>query len=184
MIEEERRIAAALAAGDARAALPLLIHRYGEEVYRRCRRLLGTDADADDVSQTVFLQAFEAIQRGCQVENPGAWLRGIARHRCLDKLVGRRRDPLLIEEEELERVPDADSLDPFAIDPGMSQALDECLDRLDPRSRVAVLLRFNDQLSYEAIGQLTGDRPGALRVRVSRALIALRECMEKKGGTP
>lgn len=180
--QEERRIADALAAGDARAALPLLIDRHGGRIYRYCRRMLGADAEADDASQMVFMQAFEAIRRGARVENPIAWLLGIARHRCFDRLDGRRRAPVLLDAEELERMIDADvpgGGQPR--DPGIRQSLDECLDELDPRSRAAVLLRHHDHLPYDSISQMTGDRPGALRVRVARALVLLRRCLEKKG---
>jgi len=183
--QDELRIAAAVDAGDARTALPLLMDLYGERVYRYCRRLLGADAEAEDASQVVFMQAFEAIRRRSQVVSPGAWLLGIARHRCLDRLDRRRRGPVLVEAEELERVMDADEPGQGqAGDPRVRQALDECLDELDARSRAAVLLRHHDHLPYEAIGQLTGDRPGALRVRVARALPLLRRCLERKGGAP
>jgi len=182
---EDRRIEAALAAGDAQAALPLLMDRHASSVYAYCRRMLGVDADGDDVSQIVFMQAFEAIRRGARVDKVRAWLLGIARHRCLDRLAGRRRGPVLVATEDLERAIDADApAEAPALDPGASQALDECLDALGARSRVVVLLRFHDQLSYEAISELTGDRPGALRVRVARALPALRGCLEKKGRAP
>lgn len=180
---EERRIAAALAAGDARAALPLLMDRHGERIYRYCRRMLGADAEAEDASQMVFMQAFEAIRRGAKVENPGGWLLGIARHRCLDRLDRRRRAPVPVDAEELERMIDTDAAGPGQPgDPRVRQSLDECLDELDARSRAAVLLRHHDRLPYDDISKMTGDRPGALRVRVARALPLLRRCLEKKGG--
>ena len=183
--EEDRRIAATLEARDARAALPLLMDRHGPTVYRYCRRMLGADADGEDVSQIVFMQAFEWIQRGRQVDNVRGWLLGIARHRCLDRLAGRRRSPVLVETGELERALDAEAPVelPFR-DPRARQALEDCLDELDARSRMVVLLRFQDQLSYDDISKLTGDRPGALRVRVARALPALRGCLERKGEAP
>lgn len=183
--EEERRVAAALRAGDAHAALPLLMDRYGVTVYRYCRRMLGLDADGDDVPQIVFMQAFEAIQRRAPVENVRAWLLGIARNRCIDRLHKRRRGPLLVEEGELERATDdIEPHEPPLDNPRARQALDACLDTLDARSRAVVLLRFHDELSYDSISRLTGDTPGALRVRVARALVALRRCMERKGEAP
>jgi RNA polymerase sigma-70 factor (ECF subfamily) len=183
--EAERRVTDALRAGDAHVALPLLMDRYGVAVYRYCRRMLGLDADGDDVSQTVFMQAFEAIQRRAPVENVRAWLLGIARNRCIDRLNRRRRGPVLVEEEELERATGDDGpREPPPGDPRAREVLDACLDKLDARSRAVVLLRFHDELSYESISRLTGDTPGALRVRVARALTALRHCMEKKGEAP
>ncbi len=183
--EEERRVADAVRAGDADGALPLLMVRYQLTVYRYCRRMLGNDADGDDVSQVVFLQAFEAIQRRAEVQSVRAWLIGIARNRCLDRLRRRRRSPLLVEDAELERIVDPDDPgEPPLGDPRAREVLDACLDKLEARTRAVVLLRFYDELSYDAISNLTGDTPGALRVRVARALVALRRCMERKGEAP
>ncbi len=181
--DEDRRIADAIAAGDARTAVALLINRDGERIYRYCQRMLGADAEAGDALQKVFLQAFEAIERRAKVDNPGAWLRGIARHRCLDGIDHRRRAPLLVNPQELQRMSDAHVAGgDQPLDPRLQQLLDECLDQLDPRSRTAVLLRYHDHLSYEEISGKTGDQPGALRVRVARAMQLLRACLEKKGG--
>jgi RNA polymerase sigma factor (sigma-70 family) len=182
--DEDRRIADAIAAGDARTVVPLLVDRYGERIYRYCRRMLDTDAEAEDASQMVFLQAFEAIERRrAKVDSPGAWLCGIARHRCLDGIDRRRRAPLLVDAEELERMIDASVPGrDQPLDPRLQQLLDECLDELDARRRTAVLLRHHDHLSYEDISGKTGDQPGALRVRVARALAILRRCLERKGG--
>lgn len=181
---EERRIDSAVAAGDADTALPLLMDRYGANVYRYCRRMLGTDADADDVSQIVFLQAFQAIRKRPRIDKVRGWLLGIARNRCLDRLQKERRGLVPLDREGMARLVDTGSDEPAVRDPGASRALDECLDQLDARSRMVVLLRFRDQLSYDEISEITGDQPGALRVRVARALPALRGCLEKKGGTP
>jgi RNA polymerase sigma-70 factor (ECF subfamily) len=180
-----RQLDDALGSGDADTATKILVELYGTAVYRYCRRMLGADADGEDISQTVFTQALQALRRKTPVENPRSWLLGIARHRCLDRLARRKTEPIPIEAEELERTMDRDPIDEILpLDPRTVQALDDCLDALDRRSRVVVLLRFQDHLSYEAIGKLTGDKPGALRVRVSRALFTLRRCLEKKGGLP
>jgi RNA polymerase sigma-70 factor (ECF subfamily) len=180
--EEERRLIDAVRAGDAEVALPLLMGRYQLTVYRYCRRMLGNDADGDEVSQIVFQQSLDAIQRRAQVQSMRAWLIGIARNRCIDRLRRRRRAPLLVDDAELERIPDPE--DPPLGDPRAREVLDACLDKLEARTRAVVLLRFYDDLTYDDISELTGDTPGALRVRVSRALVALRRCMERKGEAP
>ena len=170
-----------MAAGDARAALPLLIERYGLVVYRYCRRMLSDRSDGDDVSQIVFIHAFEVIQRRHPIDNLRAYLLGIARHRCLDRLAVRRSAPIPIDTRELERTLESDAPgDCPTSDPRICQALDECLDGLDPRSRTALLFRFHDGLAYAEISRLTGDRPGALRVRVGRALRMLRRSLERR----
>jgi len=94
----------------------------------------------------------------------------------------RRCAPLLIDTEELERAAECMALpdESLTSDPRLSEALDEALDELDPRSRTVLLLRFQDGLSYAEVSQLTGDRPGALRVRVARALRILRRSLEER----
>lgn len=180
--DAEARVAEHLAAGRAGAALELLVATHGEAIYGYCRRMLGSDAEGDDVSQIVFVQAYEALRGGTRVAAPRAWLFGIARHRCLDRLKARRRAPVPVADDALSRSVDAAALPPADLtDPRAVRALDECLDRLDARSRAVLLLRFHDELDYEEISAVTGDRPGALRVRVSRALPALRDCLEGKG---
>ena len=183
--EEERRVAAALRAGDAHAALPLLMDRYGVTVYRYCRRMLGLDADGDDVPQIVFMQAFEAIQRRAPVENVRAWLLGIARNRCIDRLHKRRRGPLLVEEGELERATDdIEPHEPPLDDPRARQALDACLDTLDARSRAVVLLRFHDELSYDSISGSPATRREPWQSPRARPPRLASRYMEKKGEAP
>lgn len=166
----------------ASAALDVLMRRHHPSVYRYCRRMLGDDADAMDVSQTVFLQALEAIRNGVVIENERAWLLGISRNRCLDRL--RRRSFVLADEDEMERILERAQEDgSMMLDPMTSSLLDDVLDTLDRRSRVVLLLRYYDDLSYDAISALTGDTPGALRVRVNRALRLLRRLLQLRGVT-
>lgn len=165
---------------DAESILSNLVGLHRDSVYRYCRRMLNQDADASDVSQMVFMQAFEALCKGVDVQNERAWLLGIARNRCVDRL--RRPGPELLDQEGLERVVDRDpGGDLVTSDSAARRALEDCLDALEPRSRAVLLLRFHDDLSYQEISALTGDSPGALRVRVARALPVLRGCLEKKG---
>ena len=185
----DARLHAALAAGEADIALPMLMQRYGAMVYRYSRRILGNDDGGRDVSQTVFLQAYEAIRRRSPIDNARSWLLGITRHRCLDQLDKRKRTPISVDDDALEQAMGSDrrdrscSIEVKMIERLDSKLLDDCMDGLDERSRMVILLRFHDDLSYDEISALTGDSPGALRVRVARALPALRRCLELKGVT-
>jgi RNA polymerase sigma factor (sigma-70 family) len=178
-------LANALEGGDHDLAMEILVDSHGEEVYRYCRRILGSSPDVDDVSQIVFVQAFQCMSELPRIRSPGAWLLGIARHRCLDHLRSGRRDVQILDGEDLCVVADR-HLDDQEVDedPRLCKVLDECLDRLDARSRAVLILRFRDELSYDEISRLTSDTTGALRVRLARALPALRRCLEEKGITP
>jgi RNA polymerase sigma factor (sigma-70 family) len=181
--EPDGALAAALDALDHRLAIEILVAQHGDHIYGYCRRMLGTDIEADDISQNVFAQAFQSLTDLVQVQNPRAWLSAIARHRCLDHLKARRRGPEIVGDAELHAAADSGLPGTPAVeqDPRVRKALDECLDRLDARSRALLVLRFYDELSYDDIGKLTSDTPGALRVRLARALPMLRRCLEHKG---
>jgi RNA polymerase sigma-70 factor (ECF subfamily) len=165
-------------------AIEILLTEYGDYIYGYCRRLLGNATEAEDVSQTVFTQAFQGLKNLSDVRLVQGWLRGIARHRCMDRLRARQRDFQVVPDDHLSLLADDQLAGPSDADPRIARALDDCMDRLDARSRQVLMLRFHDGLSFEEISDLTADTPGALRVRMSRALPALRRCLEGKGVRP
>jgi RNA polymerase sigma-70 factor (ECF subfamily) len=168
---------------DFRAALGLLMRAYGNEVYRFCLGLLHGREAAEDVLQTVFIDAFQALPAYEPRSTLRAWLHGIARHRCLDALKGSRRWATLVEpvSELPERADGTPGTDQLLATSRLSRALEDCLDGLPIHARETVLLRFRSQLSYEEMSVACGEKVGTLRVRVARALPLLRRCLEEKG---
>jgi RNA polymerase sigma factor (sigma-70 family) len=176
---------AALDAGNYSVAIEILLMLYGDYIYSYCRRVLGNATEAEDVSQTVFAQALQDLKDLSGPQVARLWLRGIARHRCMDRLRARRRDFQVVDNGDLCSLVDRQiAIAQGDSDPRIAKALDECLDCLDARSREVLVLRYHDDLSFDEISKLTSDTPGALRVRLSRALPALRRCLEGKGVQP
>jgi len=172
----------ALEAGNYRLAIEILVLQHGDYIYSYCRRFLGTATETEDVAQTIFTQALQSLKELSDPHLARVWLRGIARHRCLDRLRARRRDLEIIDDDELCVLADQQlSLAYAHNDPRIGRALDECLDCLDARSREVLILRFHDELPFEEISRLTSTTAGALRVRLMRALLTLRRCLESKG---
>ena len=181
----DSELKAAIEAGDDRAVMEILAVRYGEQVYRYCWRMLGNATDGEDVSQIVFVQAFQCLKSLPQVHSIPAWLLRIARNRCIDYLRAAERVPRTVRHIDLREVIDRIVGDDFdGHDPRVSKALDECLDRLDDKSRAVLLLRFRDGLTYSEISAVMSDTVAALRIRLVHALHALRRCLEGKGVRP
>ena len=179
----EQRALAALERGDREQALTLLMDAYGESVFRYCRRMVGDSDLANDVHQTTYVQAFEALPRFERRSSLRTWIFGIARHRCLDALKARRRRERRFE--VLDELPDQPALGAEQ-ETGLavrefSRGLERCLEGLTPASRTAVLLRYAEGFSYPEMASVCGDEPGTLRVRVARALPVLRGCLERQG---
>jgi RNA polymerase sigma-70 factor (ECF subfamily) len=179
----EAAILAAVERGDRRGAVDALMRLYGGETYRFCVSMLGDRALADDVHQTVFVDAYQALVSFAGRATLRAWLYGIARHRCLDAAKARRRwfarftsAPAAVE-AEADPGPSADGV---LEDRRRSDSLQRCLKALPPHVRVAVLLRYEDDLSYEEIGRMSRERAPAVQARVARALPVLRRCLAER----
>jgi RNA polymerase sigma-70 factor, ECF subfamily len=179
--EQAQALVVALRDRDSRKVMEILVSQHGKYVYRYCRRLLGSYVDSDDVAQTVFVQAFQGLADLPRIHSPRGWLIRIARNRCLDRLKALHRLNRRLDHNTHDVLDEVAADCVMNTDPGVIKRLDECLDRLDERSRTVLVLRFHDGLSFNEISDLTSDSVGALRVRLARALTALRKCLESKG---
>jgi DNA-directed RNA polymerase specialized sigma24 family protein len=63
----------------------------------------------------------------------------------------------------------------------IARVLDACLRELSAESRMAVLLRFQEGMTFEEMGRLCCEKPPTLQARVARALPVLRRCVQTKG---
>lgn len=176
---EEDDVDAAIASGERQRAFALLMSRYGEQIYRYAHTVLGDAAAAEEVRQQAFVEAYRDLPRFAGRSPVRAWLLKIVRNRCLDAAKAAKRwhvryknEPS--EEAELEDEELGDQLDRRRL----AQLIEGCLSALAPAAREAVVLRYQQELSYDEAAAITGERPGTLQQRVARALPVLRKCVE------
>lgn len=168
-------------------ALSELHRRYGKEVLDY---LVGMTRDPDlaaDVRQEVFLRAWRYADSYRHRGSVRGWLFVIARNERVDALQRRTRDRALSVAEptdERREDPPDQSPDPYRIVAGQErmERLQEALWDLSEPTRELLLLARVEGMTYRELGDLMGVSPGALRVRVSRALRALRDSMERMDG--
>jgi RNA polymerase sigma-70 factor (ECF subfamily) len=186
---DDAAVLAAVDRGDLEQALRLLMRTHGVAIYRYCASRLGAER-ADDVHQTVFIEAHRDLARFERRSSLRTWLFGIANHRCLDSLKIRGRHDRKFTPTEDPGVADP-SGDPSPFDDvsrdQLRKLLEGCLEGLAPATRDAVLLRYRDGFQYEEIARInregTGipeEKPGTLQQRVARALPVLRKCLERR----
>ena len=180
----EEQAAEALDQGDLRSTLTLLMECYGDEIYRHCRQVLGGDDLAADVHQTVFVQAYRDLARFGGRSSFRTWLYAIARNRCLDalKMHKRRRWRFLLGKAISDRPDPAPDVRDRLQTRSEAQAVDRALESLKPEVRIAVLLRYREELSYEEMAEVCGERAATLQARVKRALPKLKQALRKAGG--
>lgn len=183
--EADDDVLAMIRDGHLRAALERLMQRHGRAVYRYCVVAIGDATLADDIQQQVFIEAFRDLPRFAGRSSLQTWLLGIARHRVLDAAKRVRRTRAQVGDAAALELPDpqplaGDSLD----DAERAAAVAVCIDRLEEPARTAVLLHYQQGLTYEDMAGLCGEKPGTLQARVARALHRLRAMVEEQLGRP
>lgn len=167
--------------GDRERALGLLMDRYGDRVYRFAHAMTRDATIAEDVRQQAFLEAYRDFGRFERRALLRTWLFGIVRHRCLDATKLQRRWWRRFKNDP----PEDPELLPPDLDRGtMARLLMECLSRLQPRAREAVVMRYVEGLAYESASEITGELAGTIQQRVGRALPVLRRCLDSRLRAP
>ena len=181
--ESEAPARDALLRGDRRRALTLLMGWYGKTVYTSCCNILRDASKAEDALQTTFVQAFADLPRYRGQSSFRVWLLAIARHRCFDMLKSERREGAHLERPGtlVEVEADGPNTEEQLHIASIRKQMAHCLGKLSDEVREAIYLRFTEQLSYEEMATLTGERAATLQMRVARAMSGLRQCLEASG---
>jgi RNA polymerase sigma-70 factor (ECF subfamily) len=176
--QQDQDIVLAVQRGEARRALSLCAQRHGTSIGRLCMAMLGSQVDADDVTQETLLSAHQSFAEFRQQGSLRAWLLGIARNKCLQFLERHRR-----RGARLRLVRDqagAAVLEPEPLTLERARQARALLERVRPSHRDALLLRYCGELSFREIAAACGIEEATARKRVSRALLALRSTLEKE----
>jgi RNA polymerase sigma-70 factor (ECF subfamily) len=134
--------------------------------------------DAQDLIQDVFLVVSRKADTWTEGSNFLAWACTIARYEALHFARANKRAAVPLDADVLELLhsesPTVDFLE-TQID-----RLKECLQKLTPRARELVMLRYHAAEMPEAIAGKLNWTVGAVRVALSRAKVALRECINER----
>src|SRR5580658_5223091 len=152
-----------------------LYDRYASDVYRFAHWLTGNPHDASDITSETFVRAWTAPE-GPRLETVKAYLFTIARN--LHRRQWRRQSRL---EALDEATPDrAAQPDEAAVNRDEFQRTLEAVQTLPEIDRTVLLMRAEQELSYEDIAAATGLSPAAVRIRVFRARAKLATLLHPK----
>jgi len=183
--DEEQVLINRCLAGDAEAFRPL-VQRYQRVTFSVALRMLGSRADAEDVAQQAFADAYAALDRFHGDGRKRAfysWLLRIAINRAKDVLKSKKwtEQPLSADAEGGEAM--------FAHDPGSPEAhagqaedrrrLQAALLTLPPKYREVLVLKDVEGLAYEEIRPILRLSIPALKIRVIRARARMRAALEE-----
>ena len=184
MTQPEAGLVRRCLAGDEKAYREL-IEMYQPRIYSLALRMVRRAEDAQDVTQETFIRMFRALDRYDTQRPFAAWLFSIAARLSIDNLRRRKLQPLPLtqrghddEEYTLEIVDPAPLPDEAAARSEEEARTRVLIDSLPPHYRIVVLLRHQQDLSYEEISETLHLPLGTVKARIHRARALLKERIE------
>lgn len=173
-----------LAGVAADIAIPKLVEEHGGQLYRVALRFCGVPADAEDLVQQTFLQAFRKWHQYKGDAAPTTWLYTIAARQCERTRRRRSGEPTRLEslddllpskERRVVDLPDHDD-GPLTtqIRREAAEVLERSIARLPTKLRMAVVLKDIVELPVADVAKILGLKVATVKTRVHRARLMLR----------
>ncbi|AEI64754.1 RNA polymerase sigma factor [Corallococcus macrosporus] len=187
--EEDRELLSRAQDGDV-SAFEALVDAHRDKVYGLALRMTRSEADAAEITQDTFLSAYQHLKDFRGDAAFGSWVHRIAANHALMRLRHRRvaqaaeqelQGPEFTERGSLADYPQTDwsrDAEEKALDAELGTAIQQASDRLPEGYREVFLLKDVEGLSYEQIAEATGDSIPAIKSRLHRARLALREAID------
>lgn len=173
--------------GDQRACRDLVL-RYQRPVFSVLMRVVRRAEDAEDLAQETFVRMFRALDRYDPERPFTAWLFTIATRLAIDHLRRRRvqtvsltvTQPGSTEERDIDVEDPGLKPDEVTSNAEEERSTQDLIDSLPEHYRIVVLLRHQQDLSYEEIAQALNLPLGTVKARIHRA----RELLKKRIESP
>ena len=166
-------MAAAEASHVASRAVDDLYRQHRAKVYRYAYAVLGNHADAEDVTQTTFLNAYRALEQGVRPRKPSNWLLTIASNAIKQRFRQEQARPRQVELDEHVAGTESDDTGP-----SVGELL-AALSKIPPQQRQAIVLREFEGRAYDEIADILGTTTSALETLLFRARRSLARELEQ-----
>lgn len=171
---DEQLAALAAREGSDGPAFGELLRRQREPVWRICYRLMGSEHDAADAAQEVFVRLFFHRDKFAGRSKYATWAHSVAVRTCLALRRSRGRRQRRVGEasdEMIQREPAHESASAAADQLDLVQMLDT----LDEDDRALLVLKYAENYSHEELAEMFEISVSACKMRISRARERLKE---------
>jgi len=188
-VQDDRELLTRAQAGDM-SAFEALVGRHEEKVYGLALRMTRSEADAAEIAQDTFLSAYQHLSEFRGEAAFGSWVHRIAANNALMRLRRQKvvdivsddvAGPEFTERGSLAEAPESDwskRADDKIIEDELGRAIQAATDALPEGYREVFLLKDVEGLSYEEISEMVGISIPAVKSRLHRARLALREAID------
>jgi RNA polymerase sigma-70 factor (ECF subfamily) len=188
-LEQDAQLVQQCLQGDA-SAWEELVRRHTRRVFNLCYRFTGNSAEAEDMSQEVFLRVYRTIGSYHSAHGGFAtWMTSVTRNLLIDHYRRTKRDRITDSLEDAmpaveNKASSARRPDQLALQGELSRQVQTALTRLSPELREAVVLRDLQQLDYSEIQIVLSVPEGTVKSRINRGRIELARILQQMGVRP
>ncbi len=159
----------------------VLMQRYQRDVFAVARGYTRTSDDALDVCQNTFLKAYRKLDTFAGRSSFRTWLTSIANREGLNWVRTRsRKAPAAAPEAQLESLPSGDNQESALLEAERRQLVVENLQVLNPRSRMAVILRYFREMTVSEVAAVLDCSEGVARNMLFRSVRKLRDAVAEQ----
>ncbi len=167
LVADDRTLVDGALSGD-HTAFEYLFNRYRDAIYRLLVQRLGGTGDAEDLLQETFIKVYINLHRYRAEYTFGQWVYTIARNTFVD-YVRRRQEDISIDERFSAPASPTPTPEESVINLQQRSQIEHCLDRLAPRYRQLISMRFFEEYSYEEIAAKLSLPLGTVKTQIHRA---------------
>ncbi len=168
-----------------------LVDSYSDRIYRLALRMTGDEQDAEDVLQETFIKVFKNIENFKQLSSLSTWIYRIAMNEALMLLRKHKPEGYSIDEENEDeditprQIASWDALpEKSLMNSETLRYLQSAVMRLPETLRSVFLLRDTEEFSVKETAEALGITEGAVKVRLLRARLKLREYLSEYFSEP
>ncbi|MGA3343527.1 MAG: sigma-70 family RNA polymerase sigma factor [Terracidiphilus sp.] len=180
MNQNDHAVIRAVLSGD-KEAYGALVMRHSSSLFRVAFRIIGNEADAEEVVQDALLRGYRKLESFESKASFGTWIYRIAVHCALDRIrqrngndtsrVADERDP---EQDQVQVADEAAGPDRLLLSGEIGAMQQDAMRGLTATERTAFVLRHMEERTTEEIAAVLGIAPNAARQAVFRAVQKLR----------
>lgn len=161
-----------------------LVVRYQEKIYWVARRFVNDHDQADDVTQEVFVKAYESLGSFRSDSSIYTWLYRIAVNVSLN-FIRRQKVRDFLHLDELLHSHESENPGPDEILEKQEEhsLIEEAIERLPKKQKAVFLMRYYDELPYEEIAKILHTSVGGLKANYFHAVKKIQEYLRRAHGS-
>ena len=165
-----------------------MLKKYKQSVYHLVYRMVHDVQEAEDLTQECFIKAFNSLTQFNEEYAFSTWLYKIATNNCIDYFRKRKLQtysldkPIQYKDSEIKHeIPDPDLNPEKSILADERHAIiQEAISTLPEKYHTAIVLRHNDERSYEEIAEILDLPLGTVKARIFRAREMLNKALKNR----